>query len=154
MDLFYTELIMVIIVCHNKSLFWNSYSTLKKIMNKEILWEMCFPKIIVQLIDGLNHHHHHVAPSVRISLTLSPPLPIIHCFCQVLRATSCISTELLYVFLSWSSCLCSAMWKGPWEYIIYELVPTSPTVSHMSGSSNFDTEQASPYLTCYLLSFA
>ena len=25
------------------------------------------------------------------------------------------------------------------EYIIYELVPTSPAVSHMSGSSNFDS---------------
>ena len=33
-----------------------------------------------------------------------PPLPIVHYFRQVFRATSCISTELLYVGSSWSSC--------------------------------------------------
>ena len=40
---------------------------------------------------------------------LSPPSPIIHCFRQVFRITSCIGTELLYVGSSWSSCLCSSM---------------------------------------------
>ena len=70
---------------------------------------------------------------------LSPPLPIVHCFRQVFRATSRIGTELLYVGSSWSSCLCSAMWRGPQEYIPYELVPTSPAVSRMSGSSNLDS---------------
>ena len=29
--------------------------------------------------------------------------------------------------------------KGPREFITYELVPTSPAVSSMSGSSNFDS---------------
>ena len=43
----------------------------------------------------------------------SQPLPIIHCFRQVFRATSRIGTELLYIGSSWSSCLCSSMWKGP-----------------------------------------
>ena len=44
---------------------------------------------------------------------LSPPLSIIHRFQQVLRATSRIYTELLYVGSSWSPCLCSSMWRGP-----------------------------------------
>ena len=68
-----------------------------------------------------------------------PPLRIIHCFRQVLRATYHIGTELLYVCSSWSSCLGTSMWRGPREYITYELFPTSPTVSHMSGLSNFDS---------------
>ena len=46
-------------------------------------------------------HRHHVVRS--------PPLLIVHCFRQVLRATSRIGTELLYVGSSWSSCLCSSM---------------------------------------------
>ena len=44
---------------------------------------------------------------------LSSLLPIIHRFCLVLRATSRILTELLYVGSSWSSCFCSSMWGGP-----------------------------------------
>ena len=67
---------------------------------------------------------------------LSPPLFIVHHFRQVFRVTTCIYTELLYVGLSWLSCLCSAMWRGPQEYITYDLVPTSPAMSCMSGSSN------------------
>ena len=74
---------------------------------------------------------YHVAD---ISDPLSPPLPIVHCFWQVFRATSSICTELLYVYSSWTPCLCSSMWRGPQEYITYELVPTSQAVSRMSGS--------------------
>ena len=37
---------------------------------------------------------------------------------------------------SWSSCLCSSMWRGPREYVAYELILISPAMSHMSGSSN------------------
>ena len=70
---------------------------------------------------------------------LSPPLPIVNRFRQVLRAESRIPTELLYVCSSWSPCLCSAMWRGPQEYISYKLVPTSPAVSRMSCSSNYDS---------------
>ena len=39
----------------------------------------------------------------------SPRLPIVHCFRQILRATSRISTKLLYVGSCWMSCLCSSM---------------------------------------------
>ena len=50
-----------------------------------------------------------------------------------------IGAELLSVGSSWSSCLCTSIWRGPPEYITYELVPTSPAESSMSGSSNFDS---------------
>ena len=79
------------------------------------------------------------AISTDIPDPLSPPLTIFHCFRQVFRTTSRIGTEQLYVGSCWSSCLCSSIWRGPQEYIAYELVPTSPAVSRMSGSSNFDS---------------
>ena len=50
-----------------------------------------------------------------------------------------IYTELLYKGSSWSSWLCSSMWRCPQEYIAYELVSTSPAASHMPGSSYFDS---------------
>ena len=31
------------------------------------------------------------------------------------------------------------MWRDPLEYVTYELVPTSPAVSRMSGLSNLDS---------------
>ena len=31
------------------------------------------------------------------------------------------------------------LWRGPQEYTTYELVPTSPAMTRMSGSSNFDS---------------
>ena len=31
------------------------------------------------------------------------------------------------------------MWRGPQEYITYELAPTSPAVSRVSDLSNFDS---------------
>ena len=49
------------------------------------------------------------AISTDIRDPLSPPLPLVHRFWQVLRATPHILTELLYVGSSWSSCFCSAM---------------------------------------------
>ena len=81
----------------------------------------------------------HPAISMDIPDPFLPPLPIVHSFWQVFWVTSRIGTELLYVASSWSFCLCSSMWRGPQEYITYELVPTSPAVSCMSGSSNFDS---------------
>ena len=79
------------------------------------------------------------AASTDIPVPLSSPLPIVDCFRQVFRNTSCIGTELLYVGSSWSSCLCLSMWRGQQGYIAYELVPISPAVSGMSGSFNFDS---------------
>ena len=70
---------------------------------------------------------------------ISPHLSIVLCFRQILRATSRIGTELLYVGSNRASNLCSSMCRGLQDYIIYQLVPTSPAVSRVSGSSNFDS---------------
>ncbi len=67
---------------------------------------------------------------------LSPLLPIIHRLRQVLRATTRVLTQLLYVSSCWSSHSCTSMCGGPQEYIAYELVLASPAVSCMSGSSS------------------
>ena len=79
------------------------------------------------------------AISTDIPDPLSPRLPIVYRSRQVFRATTRIYTELLHVGSSWSLCFCSSMWRGSQEYITYELVPTSPAVSCMFGSSNFDS---------------
>ena len=71
--------------------------------------------------------------------SLSPPTPIVHLSQKVLKATSCISIELLYIGSSWSSYLYSSMWMGPQEYVTYEFVPISPAVSRMCGLSNLDS---------------
>ena len=63
---------------------------------------------------------------------LSPLVSIIHCSRLVFKAISCIGTDLLYIGSSWSSCFCSYMWRGPHEYVTYELVFTSPAMSRMS----------------------
>ena len=52
------------------------------------------------------------AASMDISDPLSPLLSIIHHFWQVVRATSRIHTELLYVGSSWSPCFCIGHVKG------------------------------------------
>ena len=72
-------------------------------------------------------------PPYRLLLSADPQgyIPYVH------RAAVCRFE--LYVGSSWTSCLCSSMWKGPQEYITYELVATSSAVSCVSGSSNFDS---------------
>ena len=89
--------------------------------------------------------------STDIADPLSPHLPIVHCFRQVLRATSRIGTELLYVDSSWSSCLYTSMWRGLQEYITYEVIPTSPAVSYLSGSYNLDSFRDGWYVAVQLL---
>ena len=79
------------------------------------------------------------AASTDILDSLSPLLPIVHRLWQVFRVIPRILTELLYVCSSWPSCFCSAICGGPSEYITYELIPASPAVSCMSGSSNLDS---------------
>ena len=78
------------------------------------------------------------AVSTDIPDPLSPPLPVVHCFRQVLGATFRIGTVLLYVGFIWSSCLCSSMWRGPQRYIPCEFVAISPAGFRMSASSNLD----------------
>ena len=50
---------------------------------------------------------------------LSPPISILYRSQDVFQAKSCISTDLLYIGSSWSSNLCSSMWRGLLEYIPY-----------------------------------
>ena len=91
------------------------------------------------------------AISTDIPDPFSPPFSIVHCFRQVFRARSRIGTELLYVGSSWSSCLCSSMWRGPQDYITYKFVLTSPAVCCMSGSSNVCMMDGRwPYSCCFM----
>ena len=53
---------------------------------------------------------------------LPPPVSIVHHSREVFKATSCIGTELLYIGFSWSSNLCSSIWRGPQEYTAYYFV--------------------------------
>ena len=99
------------------------------------IWDCSYFSKPKSLSSSSSYH----AISTDIPNPLSPLLLIVHCFRLDLKATPSISAELLYVGSSWSSCLCSSMWRGPLEYITYELAPTSPAVSRMSGSSNFDS---------------
>ena len=56
-----------------------------------------------------------------------------------------------YIGSSWSSCLCSFMWRGPQEYIAREFVLTSPAVSRISNSSNLDSfRDGWPYSYCLM----
>ena len=84
-------------------------------------------------------YHHHVALLAWISLNLSCHVSIVYRSWKVFMATSRIRTDLLFLGSSWSSYLCSTMWRGPQEYIAYEFVLTSRIVPRMSGSSNFDS---------------
>ena len=74
--------------------------------------------------------------STNIPDPLSLPVSIVHLSRKIFNNTPSIGTELFYIGSSWSSSLCSSMWKGPQEYVAYEFVSTSPAVSYMSGSSN------------------
>ncbi len=75
------------------------------------------------------------AASTDIPDPLSTLLPIVHRFWPVFRATSRVLTQLLNVCSSWSSCFCSAIYRCT----SHELVPASPAVFFMSGSSNLDS---------------
>ena len=116
-----TKLINKMIICKN-NISSSTYS---------------FKNIYIYISSSSSSSRHAI--SMDILDPLSPPLSIVHCFWQVLRATSRIGTELLYVDSSWLSCLCSSMWRGPQVYITYKLIPTSPAVSCMSGLSNLDS---------------
>ena len=78
------------------------------------------------------HHHHHVAPLSRISITIShhPSISSIASGLHPVSAQSCCT----YVLAGHPA------FARPCEgYVTHEFVPTSPAVSHMSGSSNLDS---------------
>ena len=74
---------------------------------------------------------NHVDNGV-FSYPLSPSVPIVHCFCQVLKTASSVCTELIHVS---PNCLtspgrpCVRIPKGT---SLYEFVLTSPAVPQMS----------------------
>ena len=115
-------------------LFWSGWGDLLVSQSQRIL---CIP-FLGEILVYADHHYHRTISTI-IPDPLSSPHSIVHCFRQVFMTTSRIGTELLCVDSGWSSCICSAMWRGPQECITYELIPTSPAVFHMSGSSNFDS---------------
>ena len=79
------------------------------------------------------------ATSADIPDPLSPLLPIVHCFWQVLRATFRILTELLYVGSSWSY-----YFSWPYEGVHGRTILMRSSLLlqqclRMSGSSNIDS---------------
>ena len=102
-----------------------------------------------------SHHHHHQyhAASTNLPDHLSPPFSIVHRSREVFYATSCFSTELLYIGSSWSYSFYSSMRRSPREYVAYEFVLTSPAKSCMCGSYNFDSFVMGgrwPYISCFI----
>ena len=91
--------------------------------------------VFIKFFRMENHHHHHhlVMPPARISLTLSlsPLLPIVHHFWQVLRATSRILAELVYERLSWLPYFSSAMWRSIGVYHLWARPCFSSSVLHV-----------------------
>ena len=100
----------------------------EKFLKEKLTLHLCWScghlskNIVLQVLvcySPHSHTHTHIstsschAISTDISDPLSPLLPIVHRFRQVLMATPRILTELLYVGPSWSPCFCSAMWRGP-----------------------------------------
>ena len=66
-----------------------------------------------KLMHNHHHYHHRRVISTDIPDPLSPPLPIVHRFRQVLRTTPRIHTEVVYKGSSRSPYFCSATWRGP-----------------------------------------
>ena len=80
----------------------------------------------------LHHQHEYTWPS----LATPPYLPLLPAGLQGYSLYRYRATVCRFKLVS---CLCLSMWRGPQKYIPYELIPTSPAVSRMSGSSNFDS---------------
>ena len=97
------------------------------------LWSPVHPISFQGSLRLLHHRHHHV--TIFLILFCYPSLSSI----VPADLQGYIPYRHRAVRSSWSPCLCSVTWRGPLKYIPYELVPTSPFVSCMSGSSNFDS---------------
>ena len=74
---------------------------------------VCVCIYIFKITVKVNSFHSYISSCHAISMDISdpvlPPFSIVHRSKQVFRATSGISTELLYVVSSWLSCLFSSM---------------------------------------------
>ena len=134
----------------NKSIYFiTSFSWFQRILETIQL----FSNYLYQLgiLNTISSSSSCRAASMDLLDPLQLPFSIVHRFRWVFHATPCIGTELLYVGFCWSSCLCSSMWWSQQKYVTYEFVPTSPVVSHMSGSSNLDSfRDRWPYNSCFV----
>ena len=90
------------------------------------------------MLNRIHHHHHHVVLSAQIFLTLSrhPSLS----FIAFGRSSG------LHPVSAQRCCMYVRAWRPAFarpcegvHWSTYELVPTSPAVSCMSGASNFDS---------------
>ena len=84
---------------------------------------------------------------------LLPPLPIVHRFRPVLRATPRILTELQYVDSSWSPYFCTTKWRVHRSTSLMSSSLASPAMSCMSCSSNLDSFRDGgrwPYSYCFV----
>ena len=86
------------------------------------------------------------AISMDISDPFSPPLPIVHCFQQVFRATPLIYSELLYVGLSWlpepqitNNLLSFGTWYLNRCYSALKEISKNLQFDHIVRYQNFDT---------------
>ena len=78
-------------------------------------------------------------PSAQISLTLSLPISPSSIAPSRFSRLHPVSAQFRFWLSCRSSCLCSSIWRGPQEYVIYEVIPTSQVVSRIFGSSNLDS---------------
>ena len=92
-----------------------------------------FLKSLSPIIIIMSRHQHGYPWTSLATLPYRPSLPEGHQgYIPYLHRASVCRFELVAQPFS-------AMWRGPQEYITYELVPISPAVSRVSGSSNFDS---------------
>ena len=134
--------------------YWSSLISLfsgcfgRQAMNSALPSCYCQGKTLLVLDSNNNNNNNHVTLSVRISQTLSRHPSLWSIAFGKSSGQHPVSSQICCS--SWTSCLCSSMWRGSREYITYELVPTTPAVSRMSVSTNFDSFRRWPYSCCFV----
>ena len=81
-----------------------------------------------------HHHHHHVMPLARISLTISRHFSLSFIASGRSSGLHPVSSQSCWMYVR----VGRPAFARP-GHITYELVPASPAVSCMSGSSNLDS---------------
>ena len=92
-----------------------------EVLSKFYYYHICYIYIYIYIYISLCH-----TITTDISDPLSPHLPIVHYFRQILRATSYIGTELLYVGSNWTSL---------------------PLLVHVKGCTGVHPSRARPYFS-------
>ena len=108
-----------------------------------MVWLYDISTLVGHLMPDPIYHHHHVTLSIRIFLTLSRHTSLSSIAFGRSSGLHPVSTQGCCMYVR---ARCPAFAQ---EYIIYELVPTSPAVSCMSGSSNSFRDWW-PYSCCFV----